>query len=85
METAKITSKGQITIPKKVRELMAVESGDHLVFEVDDEGGVRVTPVRAKIKPLKGFLADVAGSPKLKDHEIRAAIRQRTARKFGSR
>ena len=85
METAKITSKGQITIPKKVRELMAVESGDHLAFEVDEEGAVRVTPVRAKVKPLRGFLADIAGSRKLDDREIRSAIRQRAARKFKSR
>ena len=64
---------------------MAVESGDYLAFEVDEDGGVRVTPVRAKVKPLKGFLADVAGSRKLDNQEIRSAIRQRAARKFKPR
>jgi antitoxin PrlF len=85
METAKITSKGQITVPKKIRELMAVESGDQLAFEVDSEGVVRITPVRAEAIPLKGFLADVAGTGRLDEREIRLAIRQRAARKYGAR
>jgi len=82
VETAKITSKGQITIPKKVRQIMAVESGDRLVFELDAEGGVRITPLRPEVKPLKGFLADVAGPASLDDKVLRKAIRQRAARKF---
>ena len=33
MITAKLTSKGQITIPKPVREKLGVASGEELVFE----------------------------------------------------
>lgn len=44
---AKITSKGQITVPHEVRRLLGVQSGDKLVFE-SDEAGVRVRPVRMK-------------------------------------
>jgi AbrB family looped-hinge helix DNA binding protein len=44
---AKITSKGQITIPLEVRRLLGVRAGDKLLFE-SDEGGVRVRPVRGK-------------------------------------
>ena len=82
MEIAKITSKGQITVPKKIRELMAVESGDQLAFEVDSEGAVRITPIRAETIPLRGFLADIAGTRRLEEREIRLAIRQRAARKY---
>jgi AbrB family looped-hinge helix DNA binding protein len=42
---AKITSKGQITIPLEVRRALGVRAGDKLVFE-QDEGGIRVRPVR---------------------------------------
>ena len=42
---AKITSKGQITVPHEVRRLLGVRSGDRLLFE-SDETGVRVRPVR---------------------------------------
>ena len=44
-EQAKITSKGQGTIPQKVRRLLGVKTGDSLVFESDGEA-VRVRPLR---------------------------------------
>jgi AbrB family looped-hinge helix DNA binding protein len=44
---AKITSKGQITVPREVRRVLGVRPGDRLLFE-SDEGGIRVRPVRAK-------------------------------------
>ncbi len=33
MITAKVTSKGQITIPKKVREKLGVQPGEEISFE----------------------------------------------------
>ena len=44
---AKITSKGQITVPREVRRILGVTSGDRLVFESDGRS-VRVRPVRSK-------------------------------------
>jgi antitoxin PrlF len=44
---AKITSKGQITVPLEVRRLLGLRSGDKLVFE-NDEQGVRVRPLRSR-------------------------------------
>jgi antitoxin PrlF len=44
---AKITSKGQITVPHEIRRALGVQSGDRLVFE-DDAEGVRVRPVKMK-------------------------------------
>lgn len=44
---AKITSKGQITIPHEVRRVLGVRAGDRLLFE-SDEKGIRVRPVRTK-------------------------------------
>ena len=42
---AKLTSKGQITVPREVRRFMGVRTGDRLLFETDGES-VRVRPVR---------------------------------------
>ena len=42
---AKITSKGQITIPREIRRTMGVQPGDRVLFESDKEG-IRVRPVR---------------------------------------
>ncbi|MGO9211062.1 MAG: AbrB/MazE/SpoVT family DNA-binding domain-containing protein [Terriglobales bacterium] len=44
---AKITSKGQITIPREIRRAMSVRAGDRLLFESDKEG-IRVRPVRTE-------------------------------------
>lgn len=44
---ARITSKGQITVPREIRRLLGVRAGDRLLFESDGKG-VRVRPVRNK-------------------------------------
>lgn len=44
---ARITSKGQITVPREVRRVLGVRAGDRLLFESDGKD-VRVRPVRNK-------------------------------------
>ena len=44
---AKITSKGQITIPREVRRALGVRPGDRVLFE-SDEKGMRVRPARTE-------------------------------------
>jgi antitoxin PrlF len=44
---AKITSKGQVTVPREVRQMLGVRAGDKLIFE-NDENGIRVRPVRSQ-------------------------------------
>ena len=52
---AKITSKGQITVPVEIRRSLGVEPGDKLRFE-PQEGSFRVvrTPMRAFSKNGEG-------------------------------
>ena len=49
-----ITSKGQTTLPKGVRDALAVESGDKVRYAIVDNG-VLILPVRS-IKRLYGAL-----------------------------
>ncbi len=42
---ATITSKGQITVPREVRRVLGVRTGDKLLFESDGKG-MRVRPIR---------------------------------------
>lgn len=52
--TAKVTSKGQITIPKKVREALGIQTGTILLFEKEDEK-VFIHTTRT-IRDYKGYL-----------------------------
>ncbi len=38
MEIATISSKGQITVPKSVREALGLNSGDKIVIQQDNDG-----------------------------------------------
>lgn len=44
---ATVTSKGQLTIPKEVREQLDIEPGEKVLFRFDEEGGVRLVAVPA--------------------------------------
>lgn len=44
---ARITSKGQITVPLAIRRALGVRAGDVLLFE-EDKAGIRLRPLRAK-------------------------------------
>jgi antitoxin PrlF len=44
---AKLTSKGQITVPCEIRRLLGVRQGDRLVFETDG-GAVCMRPLRSE-------------------------------------
>jgi AbrB family looped-hinge helix DNA binding protein len=52
-KTARVTSKGQITVPLEIRQALGVRAGDRLLFEKDSKG-VRVRPLRTK-SPFEKF------------------------------
>jgi AbrB family looped-hinge helix DNA binding protein len=53
---ATITSKGQVTIPKPIRERLHLRSGDQIDFAVDVSGAVRVLPKTLKARDVYGML-----------------------------
>lgn len=48
MARAKVTSKGQVTIPKRVRDDLGLVPGDHLSFVAEGQGGYTVRPARTR-------------------------------------
>lgn len=84
METAKITSKGQVTVPKRVRLKLAVGPGDRLAFAFDEHGALQVTPVRSPLVPLRGLLAEDCAGRQPTSEQIDDAIRSRMRRRYGS-
>lgn len=63
MPTAKLTSKGQLTIPQRVREALGLEAGDRVDFVADPAGGYRTVSVRKDIRSLRGRFAGHVARP----------------------
>ena len=56
MSSATVTSKGQITIPKDVRERLGLEAGDRVVFVVHSDRDVVLKPAKTDVRELHGML-----------------------------
>lgn len=73
---AKVTSKGQLTIPKEVRRVLGIREGDNLLFEINDARDEIV--VRVARKPVS--FADYAGIWRENDgmsvEEVNAFVRE---------
>ncbi|WP_425389514.1 AbrB/MazE/SpoVT family DNA-binding domain-containing protein [Ekhidna sp.] len=60
-KVGKITSKGQTTIPKSVRDRLKLKSGDRVIY-VDSEEGVLIKKLESGDIPYLKFLDDSLGS-----------------------
>ncbi len=56
MPSATLTSKGQVTIPKTVRDELGLREGDRVAFRVLDDGTVVVEPETIDLLDLAGAL-----------------------------
>jgi AbrB family looped-hinge helix DNA binding protein len=81
MTTAvKITRKGQVTIPKKIRDILKTNS---VYFEIENNNIV-VRPVRDAAGSLSEYAKNVsAGTPfeKIKEKAWEDAVREKTSKK----
>lgn len=55
---SKLTSKSQVTIPKKVREFLGINPGDQVAFKIEGDT-VRVVPVVSTLDKNFGALKPV--------------------------
>lgn len=76
MSTATITSKGQTTIPKQIRELLNLHPGDRIDFIVEKSGRVYVQPVNIDVEELSGILHKPGRVP-VSVEQMNEAIQQR--------
>jgi AbrB family looped-hinge helix DNA binding protein len=56
MPYSTVTSKGQITVPKAVRERLALLPGDRLSFVIHDDGTVTLEAETVELTSLRGVL-----------------------------
>jgi AbrB family looped-hinge helix DNA binding protein len=56
MTTAVLTSKGQVTIPKDVRDRLNVDSGDRVEFVEIEPGVFTIVAATRDVRELKGLI-----------------------------
>lgn len=56
MALSTLTTKGQITIPKPIRDYLNVDSGDKIEFIIDDEGQVIMAAKTLSVRDLAGMV-----------------------------
>lgn len=81
MPKATITIKGQVTIPKSVRERLDWKTGDRLDFSVGPSGRVTVELATGEVRELRGLLNRPGREP-VSVEEMDAAIRSHVAADF---
>lgn len=52
-ETATVTSKGQVTIPKAIRDRLGLDEGTEVEFVVDEAGELAVRPTEPPMERLR--------------------------------
>ena len=78
MPTAVVTSKGQITIPKPVRDGLGVETGDRVEFVEFERGVYTVVAATRDIRDLKGTIPKPAKPVSVED--MNKAVRRHAVR-----
>ena len=76
MPSATLTTKGQLTLPKAIRDLLRLGAGDRVDFIVKDDGTVVLRPATVDVRELHGFLYRPGVKP-LSIEEMNSVIRRR--------
>ena len=54
---ATVTSKGQITVPKYIRNTLNIQNGDKIIFEEIDSGAYIIKPKKTDVRHLKAMIS----------------------------
>ena len=73
MATATLTSKGQLTIPKAVRDSLHLHTGDRVAFIIHGESEALLKPVTKSVDDVFGRLHS-ANQPRRTVEEMKAAV-----------
>jgi antitoxin PrlF len=77
---ATVTSKGQITLPKEIRERLNLLSGHRVRFSIESGERVVITPIGRRLSDLAGMLGKPRRSATLE--EMDEAIRQAAVKRY---
>jgi antitoxin PrlF len=64
-EATTLTSKGQVTVPREIRERMGLKPGDKITFSLLSDGTLIVRPKVRRVTDLAGLLHKPGRAPVL--------------------
>jgi AbrB family looped-hinge helix DNA binding protein len=82
MERARITYKGQVTIPKKVREALSIKEGESVMFQIEGDHAI-LKPIKNSLQNFYGILP--ATRPYENTEEVRKDVRSKRGKRFTPR
>ena len=81
MNQTTMTSKGQVTIPKNIRDLLGLHTGDKIEFVFTDKDEVILRPITKKVDEVFGILYQ-AGRKVATVEEMDEGIKQKIRESF---
>jgi antitoxin PrlF len=79
MPSASVTSKGQITLPKEIRDQLGVKTGDRVAFRQGDDGTIVVEAETTDLLTLKGAIRSRVRGVTVED--MKDAVRKQAAKR----
>ncbi len=76
MASATITSKGQITVPVRIRKALGLDAGDRVEFVEIEKGRFAIIAATRPVRELKGMFQDKRRKP-VTIEEMNASIARR--------
>ncbi|MBO6134336.1 MAG: AbrB/MazE/SpoVT family DNA-binding domain-containing protein [Lachnospiraceae bacterium] len=76
LESAKVMSKGQVTIPKDIREKMKINEGDQVVFVYDNEKVVIMNAAIYAMKLMQEVMNGEAEKQGINEEDVNKIIRE---------
>ena len=69
-----MTNKGQVTLPKPIRDTLLLEPGGTLKIILEEDGSLRVVPLTAPVTCLKGMVPKPASPVSLEQMDEAIAM-----------
>jgi len=76
MPYSTLSTKGQLVVPKEVRDFLRLRPGDRIDFVVRDDGQVSIRPAVVDVRALRGMLHR-AGRAAVSVEQMKRAVRAR--------
>ena len=77
-----LTTKGQVTIPKSVRDSLHLSSGDKVEFFLNDQDEIVIKPVTKKAAEVAGMLSKYKQPAPVSIDKMNQKIKQRIKDRF---